>query len=100
MASRLKRYVYSDNILPLKYFKNPPEGMAQTRHIGYYGQQILLKDEDKLPLIGQIDRKKFQGLAVIENNMYIAPVCYHKPKTTDFVCITHVNNKGKVRLLL
>lgn len=87
MASRLNRYIYSDKILPIKYFKYQPIGMAKTRHMGYYGQQILLQDDEKLPLIGQIDRKQFQGLTILENNLYRAPAVYHKPKTTDFLCV-------------
>ena len=54
MASKLYRYIYSDRILPLKYFKKQPAGMGMTRHMGYYGQQILLQEDEKLPLIGQI----------------------------------------------
>ena len=54
MASKLYRYIYSDKILPLKYYKKQPAGMGMTRHMGYYGQQILLQEDDKLPLIGQI----------------------------------------------
>jgi len=85
MSSKLNRYIYSDKILPLKYFKRQPTGMGKTRHMGYYGQQILLHDDDKLPLIGQIDRKEYQGLTILENNLYRAPVCYQKPKSTDFL---------------
>lgn len=96
MASKLYRYIYSDNILPLKFFKKQPAGMAQTRHIGYYGQQVLLSDEDKLPLIGQIDRKKYQGLTVLENNLYRVPACYHKPKKSDFLCIVHKTRNDEV----
>lgn len=100
MASKLYRYIYSDTILPLKYFKKQPAGMAQTRHIGYYGQQILLQDEDRLPLIGQIDRKKYQGMTILENNLYRVPACYHKPKSTDFLCVVHKDKNGKVCHLL
>lgn len=95
MASRLFRYIYSDNVLPLKYFKKQPAGMAKTRHIGYYGQQILLQDDDKLPLIGQIDKTKYQGLTILENNLYRAPACYHKPKSTDFLCVVHRTKNGE-----
>lgn len=62
MASKLYRYVYSDSVLPLKYFKNSPPGMGQTWHIGYYGEQKLLKEGDKIPFIGQIDTEKYQGI--------------------------------------
>ena len=85
MASKLYRYIYSDSILPLKYFKKQPAGMAQTRHIGYYGQQVLLQDDGRVPLIGQVDRSKYQGIAVIENNLYRAPTCYHEAKKSDFL---------------
>lgn len=36
-----------------------------TRHMGYYGQQILLQDDERLPLIGQIATVSFQ---IIPNN--------------------------------
>jgi hypothetical protein len=67
--------------------------MAETRHIGYYGQQVLLQDADSIPLIGQLDRSKYQGIAVLENNLYRAPVTYQKPKKTDFLCIVHHDRK-------
>lgn len=96
MASKLKRYIYSDKPLPLSYFKNQPVGMAQTRHIGYYGTQILLHDEEKVPLLGQLDRSQYQGLAILENNMYRVPAIYHKPKPTDFLCVVHRERNGQV----
>jgi hypothetical protein len=100
MASKLNRYIYSDKILPAIYFRKQPINMAQTRHIGYYGQQILLNDEGQLPLLGQIDRSKYQGLAILENNMYKAPVTYHNPKYTDFLGIVHRDKNDQYQMYI
>lgn len=96
MASKLSRYIYSEKPLPLKFFKHQPVGMAKTRHMGYYGQQICLQDDEKLPLLGQINRKKYQGLAVLENNLYRVPVFYQKPKFKDFLCVFHTGRNNEV----
>ena len=44
--------------------------------IGPNGLKILLKPEQELPLLGQIDINELKGINIIDNNMYKAPVFY------------------------
>lgn len=89
MASKLTRYIYSDRFFPLKYFQQQPAGMGQTSHIGYYGAQVLMSPENKLPLLGNVKEKDYQGISLLENNMYKAPVFFHRAPKTDFLCVIH-----------
>ena len=84
MANKMKKYLYStelfmnsnnknNNTIPLK----EPEKKTLTM-MGPYGTKILLKSEQKLPLIGQIDQSELKGINTIDNNMYRAPVFYEK----------------------
>ena len=43
---------------------------------------------EKLDTLGQVDKDKFNGLTILENNMYNAPVFYQKNPSTnnDFFC--------------
>lgn len=62
MSSKLIRYIVSDKKFPLGYFKYRPKGMGETRHMGYYGQQAIVSDPEKIPLIGKFDPREYQGL--------------------------------------
>lgn len=77
MASQLQRYLYSDTQIPKKEFLfNSPN--YKLKHMGPYGQQILKNKNSKLPLLGSIDKEKFQGIAELSNKLYRAPVFFHK----------------------
>jgi hypothetical protein len=51
MASKLKRYIYSDHPLPPSAFLKRAEN-ASTRHMGCHGAQVLKQKGDKIPLLG------------------------------------------------
>jgi hypothetical protein len=51
MASKLKRYVYSDEVLPHSAFTKKPDNHG-LRHMGPYGVQVLKKKGEKIPLLG------------------------------------------------
>ena len=95
MASKLKRYVYSDKPLQHNAFVKKSEN-ALTKHMGPHGAQVLKKKGEKIPLLGQIDTKNSLGITVLENNMYLSPVFYHKlsPKSADFLCVFHRDKNG------
>lgn len=88
MASRLKRYYYGDKQPSKKEFLNQKSENIANRHIGPYGKFIFKDELEKLDLLGQVDKSKYKGLTILENNMYNAPVFYHRiPSTTnDFFC--------------
>ena len=88
MASRLKRYFYGAKLPLKKVFKTNAEN-KETRHIGSLGALILKGVHDKLELLGQVDRKSYKGIAVLENKLYNVPVFYHKPHRVDFFCAIH-----------
>lgn len=100
MASRLKRYFYGDKPPSKKEFLNQKSENIANRHIGPYGKLVLKKHLEKLDLLGQVDKSKYNGITLLENNMYNAPVFYHRmPSTsTDFFCsmIKQRNNERRI----
>ena len=50
---------------------------------------MLKSRHDKLELLGQVDRKSYRGIAVLENKLYNVPVFHHKPHRVDFFCAIH-----------
>jgi hypothetical protein len=63
--------------------------------MGPFGELVLkgkpqVKDSDpetaKLELLGQINTDEYQGISVLENKMYNAPVFFHQANRTDFFC--------------
>ena len=70
---------------------------------GQYGSQILLQQNQKLPLVGQIDQNELKGLLVVDNKMYRAPAFYEKVKNpvsielkneNNLVCKENIENKN------
>ena len=84
MANRMKKYLYSTKLFITSNNKNNlnmklNEVEQKTLNMmGPNGSQILLKPEQKLPLLGQIDQNELKGINIIDNNMYKAPVFYEK----------------------
>ena len=54
--------------------------------MGKPGPEFEIKGKQKLDLLGQINTKKYQGISVLENKMYNAPVFYHQSNRQDFFC--------------
>ena len=84
MANKMKKYLYSTKLFITSNTKNNNnmklnEVEQKTLNMmGPNGIQILLKPEQKLPLLGQIDQNELKGINIIDNNMYKAPVFYEK----------------------
>jgi transcription initiation factor TFIID subunit 1 len=80
----MKKYLYSTKLFITSNTKNNNnmklnEVEQKTLNMmGPNGVQILLKPEQKLPLLGQIDQNELKGINIIDNNMYKAPVFYEK----------------------
>ena len=57
---------------------------------------------EKLDLLGQVDKSKFNGITLLENNLYNAPVFYHRmPSTTnDFFCSLIKQSNGDNRIVI
>ena len=102
MANKMKKYLYStelfmnsnnkNNSLPLNEIDKKTLNM-----MGPYGAKILLKPEQKLPLIGQIDQNEIKGINVIDNNMYRAPVFYEKISHPNSAKNTSIDSPNKKR---
>lgn len=48
--------------------------------------ELGLIPSQRLELLGQINTRKYQGISVLENKMYNAPLFYHSAPRTDFFC--------------
>lgn len=99
MASKLKRYVYADKYLPSTAFLGRSESQG-LRHMGPFGVQVLRNRGEKIPLLGQLDLQHYKGLTVLENNLYVCPVFYHKQalqktRRNDFFCVVHRDKNQK-----
>lgn len=99
MVSKLSRYLYSDQYLPKEEFL-PSSQNLKVKHMGPYGQQILKSANAKLPLLGNIDKSQFQGIAMLSNKLYRAPVFFHRPQHTDFFCSFFQDRKGSKHIIL
>jgi len=81
MSSKLKRY-YKGTRLSLDEY---PE------YVGNLGVTIHLGEDENVPLISELQEN--QALAVLENNLYKAPVYFHTPKQTDFLLVKYKKKK-------
>ena len=82
MANKMKKYLYTTELYMNSNNKNSLSlneiDKKTLAMMGPYGTKILLKSEQKLPLIGQIDQNEIKGMNIIDNNMYKAPAFYEK----------------------
>jgi hypothetical protein len=99
MVSKLYRFLYNDRTIPNDEFL-PKNKNAKLMHMGPYGLQILKNQNSKLPLLGNVDKTMFQGIAVLSNKLYRAPVFYHKPRQTDFFCSVFQDKRGSRQIIL
>ena len=83
MANKMKKYLYTTELYMNSNNRNNSLSLNEIDKktltmMGPYGTKILLKPEQKLPLIGQIDQNEIKGMNIIDNNMYKAPAFYEK----------------------
>lgn len=75
MANKMKKYLYSTKLFITSNNKNNNNmklneiEQKTLNMMGPNGSQILLKPEQKLPLIGQIDQSELKGMNIIDNNI-------------------------------
>ena len=100
MANKMKKYLYSTKLFITSNNKNNYNNMKLNEveqktlnMMGPKGSQILLKPEQKLPLIGQIDQNELKGMNIIDNNMYRAPVFYEKISHPNSAINTSLDKK-------
>ena len=63
--------------------------------MGPHGNIVMKKPGEKLDLLGWIMLDDFKGIAVLENNLYSAPVFFHTAERQDFFCAVHLNKMNK-----
>ena len=102
MANKMKKYLYSTELFMNSNNKSNSLPLNETDKktlamMGPYGTKILLKSEQKLPLIGQIDQNEIKGMNVIDNNMYRAPVFYEKISHPNSAKNTTLDSQNKKR---
>ena len=102
MANKMKKYLYSTELFMYSNNKNNTIPLNETDKktltmMGPYGAKILLKPEQKLPLVGQIDQNEIKGINVIDNNMYRAPVFYEKISHPNSARNTSIDFPNKKR---
>jgi hypothetical protein len=110
MASRLTKYYYPNRIVK-KLVENTQFDIEDKEDkikifrqflkekLGEHGEEYPLDEPDQLPLLGQLSSSKLEGLAILENNLYRAPVVKQKSKKNDFVLI-RVVEKGEAKYYL
>ena len=81
MANIMKNYLYSSKLFIDLNNENNNIKINEVEQktlnmIGPNGLRILLKPEQELPLLGQININELKGINIIDNNMYKAPVFY------------------------
>lgn len=87
MASKLRRY-YKGN----KSYEDFQD------YVGSLGLPELLDSNDNIPLIARL--QEGQGISVLENNLYRAPIYFHHSKSTDFIMIRYPKKSGKSKWYL
>ena len=105
MANKMKKYLYSSKLFMvnnnnINNMKLSEAEMKTYNMIGPNGTQIILKHEQKLPLLGQIDLNEIKGMNIIDNNLYRAPVFYEKINFPNSSSNTSIPNKKRYNFLL
>ena len=102
MANKMKKYLYTTELFMNSNNKNNSMPLNEIDKktltmMGPYGAKILLKSEQKLPLVGQIDQNEIKGMNIIDNNMYKAPVFYEKISHPNSARNTTLDPQNKKR---
>ena len=109
MASRLTKYYYPTKICK-KIFEehgadlDEKEQISLFKHFikdkfGEHGEENPLEESEQIPLLGQLIGNKYEGVAMLENNLYRVPVFKQKARKNDFVLV-RVVEKGEVKYYL
>jgi transcription initiation factor TFIID subunit 1 len=109
MASRLTKYYYPTKIVK-KIFEehgadlDEKEQTSLFKHFikdkfGEHGEENPLDETEQIPLLGQLINNKYEGVAILENNLYRVPVFKQKARKNDFILV-RVVEKGEVKYYL
>ena len=103
MASKMKKLLYSSRIFMANSNNNNNNNIKLNEveqktlnMMGPFGFKTIIKPENKLPLIGQIDLNEFKGINILDNNMYRAPIFYEKisyPNSANNFYLNNTNTK-------
>jgi transcription initiation factor TFIID subunit 1 len=103
MVSNLERYIYAESPLPKSDFL-PSSLKLDVKHMGPFGKQILRNANQHLPLLGRMDKSKYQGITVLSNKLYRAPVFFHRKnqrsEPQDFFCSLHTDRQGQRKIVV
>lgn len=122
MGSRLERWIYltrmATNILEKKFGYSPVKDQDKvstifddkkklrdtfvntiTATFGDKGEESYLVENEKLPTIGQLTKKDFCGLTILDNNLSRTPVFTQRVHKNDFLIVCS-NINGKKRYFL
>ena len=93
MATKLKRYVYSESRQLDQVI------LDKLPYMGPHGINMIRRGNQNLPLIGQLKDSEYRGLSVIENRLYQAPVFYTQydkyPNYSQyFFCSVNISKKS------
>ena len=129
MASKILKFVHPDRVVnQLKSEKSPdsqPEAPAENSKVSevknkeralnnekFYdhineklepdGVIRLITDSnsERTLLMAYITNEKYIGCSVLENNLYIAPIFWQKPRTIDFLFVRHITTEGYIKFFL
>ena len=90
----INNFGMASKIIKYSYIIADQNTKTKSTHMGPYGIEMNLSSKDRVPLLGQIDQSKYKGITIIENNMYRAPVFYHKMANQEYLLIKHKNKSG------
>lgn len=122
MGSRMERWIYltrlATNILEKKFGYSPIKDQDKSGNIfedkkklrdtfvntvtstfGDKGEENYMVENEKLPTIGQLTKKDFCGLTLLDNNLSRTPVFNQRVHKNDFLLVcSNVNGKKRYYL--
>jgi len=109
MGSRLTKYYYPYKITKkiveeLSLDSEEKDKISQFRtyikdKFGEHGEDNPLEEHEHLPILGQLVGNKYEGVTILENNLYRVPVFKQKTRKNDFVLV-RVVQKGEIKYYL
>lgn len=73
---------------------------GKPQFVDFSKKELGLNPSMRLDLLGQIDTNQYQGITVLENKMYNAPVFYHNSNRTDFFCSLVLSKSNEQRIVI
>ena len=65
-------------------------------YFGKKGEEIYLTEKEELPTVGQVTKKNYCGVSLLDNNLSRTPIFIQRPKKQDLLLVIRkVNGKSK-----